>query len=120
MPLVYKQRQIYFTLMDFNEALEQVHKAYMNIGGVGSSGVGHVHFMYIACCLCNFFRVGNAKISRRKGRFQWNTGLSLHGLHLLFAACFGDEDMCTSCGSETTGRLYIEEGKKCISKCIII
>ena len=28
----------------------------------------HVHFMY-------FFRVGNAKISRRKGRFQWNTGL---------------------------------------------
>ena len=48
-----------------------------NIGGVGSSGVGHVHFMYISCCLCNFFRVGNAKISRRKGRFQWNTDLKL-------------------------------------------
>ena len=41
-----------------------------NLGGVGSSGIGHVHFMYISCCLCHFFRVGNAKNSRRKGRFQ--------------------------------------------------
>ena len=37
----------------------------------------HVYFMYISCCLCTFFRVGNAKISRRQGRFQWNTGLTL-------------------------------------------
>ena len=36
----------------------------------------HVYFMYISCCLCTFFRVGNAKNSRRKGRFQWNTGFS--------------------------------------------
>ena len=47
-----------------------------NIGGVGSSSIGHVHFMYISCCLCNFFRVANVKISGRKSRFQWNTGLS--------------------------------------------
>ena len=46
-----------------------------NIGGVGSSGVGHVHFMYISCCLCIIFRVGYAKISRRRGEFQWNMGL---------------------------------------------
>ena len=46
-----------------------------NIGGIGSSGVGHVYFMYISCCLCIIFRVGYAKISRRKGRFQWNMGL---------------------------------------------
>ena len=26
-----------------------------NIGGVGSSGVGHVYFMYISCCLCIIF-----------------------------------------------------------------
>ena len=55
-----------------------------NIGGVGSSGVGHVHFMYISCCLCIIFRVGYAKISRRRGEFQWNMGLRLdlimHGL----------------------------------------
>ena len=37
----------------------------------------HVHFMYISRCLCTFFRVGNAKISQRKGRFQWNTGFNL-------------------------------------------
>ena len=47
-----------------------------NIGGVGSSGVGHVHFMYISCCLCIIFRVGYAKISRRRGEFQWNMGLN--------------------------------------------
>ena len=41
-----------------------------NIGGVGSSGVGHVHFMYISCCLCIIFRVGYAKIS------QWNMGFN--------------------------------------------
>ena len=45
-----------------------------NIGGVGSSGVGHVHFMYISCCLCIIFRVGYAKISRRRGELQWNMG----------------------------------------------
>ena len=45
-----------------------------NIGGVGSSGVGHVYFMYISCCLCIIFRVGYTKISRRKGSFQWNMG----------------------------------------------
>ena len=45
-----------------------------NIGGVGSSGVGHVHFMYISCCLCIILRVGYAKISRRRGKFQWNMG----------------------------------------------
>ena len=47
-----------------------------NIGGVGSSGVGHVHFMYISCCLCIIFRVGYVKISRRRGKFQWNMGLN--------------------------------------------
>ena len=46
-----------------------------NIGGVGSSGVGHVYFMYISFCLCIIFRVGYAKIIRRKGGFQWSTGL---------------------------------------------
>ena len=46
-----------------------------NIGGVGSSGVGHVYFMYISCCLCIIFRIGYVKISRRKGSFQWNMGL---------------------------------------------
>ena len=48
-----------------------------NIGGVGPSGIGHVYFMYISCCLCIIFRVGYARISRRKGRFQWNTGFKL-------------------------------------------
>ena len=38
----------------------------------------HVEFMKISCCLCTFFRVGNAKISRCKGRFQWNTGSRLY------------------------------------------
>ena len=33
--------------------------------------------MYISCCLCTIFHVGNAKNSRRKGRFQWNTGLKI-------------------------------------------
>ena len=47
-----------------------------NIGGVGSSGVGHVYFMYISCCLCIIFRVGYAKISSRKGSFQWNMGFT--------------------------------------------
>ena len=45
-----------------------------NIGGVGYSGVGHVYFMYISCCLCIIFRVGYANISRCKGIFQWNMG----------------------------------------------
>ena len=45
-----------------------------NIGRVWSSGVGHVYFMYISCCLCIIFSVGYAKISRCKGRFQWNMG----------------------------------------------
>ena len=59
-----------------------------NICGVGSSGVGHVYFMYISCifhvyfmyissCFCIIFCVGYAKISRRKGRFQWNMGLGV-------------------------------------------
>ena len=48
-----------------------------NIGGIWSSGVGHVYFMYISC-LCIIFRVGYAKISRRKGRFQWNIGFSFY------------------------------------------
>ena len=34
--------------------------------------------MYISCCLCIIFRVGYAKISRRKGRFQWNMGLIVY------------------------------------------
>ena len=34
-----------------------------NIGGVGSSGIGHIHFMYISCCLCIIFRIGYVKIS---------------------------------------------------------
>ena len=37
----------------------------------------HVYFMYISSCLCIIFRVGYVKISRRKGRFQWNMGLRL-------------------------------------------
>ena len=51
-----------------------------NIGGIWSSGVGHVYFMYIlciSCCLCNIFRVGYARISRRKSIFQWNMGFRL-------------------------------------------
>ena len=62
-----------------------------NLGGIGSSGIGHVYFMYItcifhvyfmyiSCCLCIIFPVGYAKISRRKGRFQWNMGF--RGLHI--------------------------------------
>ena len=49
-----------------------------NIGGVGCSGVGHVYFMYISCCLCIIFRVGYAKIGRRKPSSQWNMGLCLN------------------------------------------
>ena len=30
--------------------------------------------MYISCCFFAIFRVGYAKISRRKGSFQWNMG----------------------------------------------
>ena len=37
----------------------------------------HVYFMYISCCLC-IFHVGYVRISRRKGRFHWNTGLTLN------------------------------------------
>ena len=37
----------------------------------------HVYFMHISCCLCIIFRVGYARISRRKGSFQWNMGLSI-------------------------------------------
>ena len=37
----------------------------------------HVYFIYISCCLCIIFRVGYVKISRLKGRFQWNTGLRI-------------------------------------------
>ena len=48
-----------------------------NIGGVGTSGVGHVHFMYISCCLCIIFRVGYVKISRRRGKFKWNMGYNV-------------------------------------------
>ena len=33
-----------------------------------------VCFTYISCCLCIIFRVGYAKISGRKGGFQWNMG----------------------------------------------
>ena len=47
-----------------------------NIGGVGSSGVGYVYFMYISCSLCIIFCFGYARISRRKPSFQWNMGLS--------------------------------------------
>ena len=52
-----------------------------NIGGVRSSGVGHVYFIHILCCLCIIFLVGYAKISLRKGSFQWN-------MQLIFP-CFG-------------------------------
>ena len=38
----------------------------------------HVYFMYISCCLCIIFRVGYAKISRRKGRFQWNMDFNFY------------------------------------------
>ena len=38
----------------------------------------HVYFMYISCCLCILFRVGYAKIGRRKPSFQWNMGFGLH------------------------------------------
>ena len=38
------------------------------------SCIFHVYFIYISCCLCIIFRVGYAKISRRKGSFQWNMG----------------------------------------------
>ena len=33
--------------------------------------------MYISCCLCIIFHVGYARISRRKGSFQWNMGLNV-------------------------------------------
>ena len=45
----------------------------------------HVYFMYISCCLCIIFRVGYAKISRRKGRFQWNTGFSVWETNMLLS-----------------------------------
>ena len=32
--------------------------------------------MYISCCLCIFFALAYVGISRRKGRFQWNTVFS--------------------------------------------
>ena len=41
------------------------------------SCIFHVYFMYIPCCLCIIFRVGLERISRHKGRFQWNTGLTV-------------------------------------------
>ena len=37
-----------------------------NMGGVGSSGVGHVHFMYISCCLCNFSALATRKSADAK------------------------------------------------------
>ena len=47
-----------------------------NIGGVGSSGVGHVYFMYISC----IFHVVCASFSAlaTQPSFQWNMGLKGH------------------------------------------
>ena len=52
-----------------------------NIGGIGSSGVGNVYYMYISCCLCIIFRISYARISRCKGRFQWNMGLNVFAVN---------------------------------------
>ena len=68
---------LFFVYISFASGSQREPHFQWNIGGVGSSGVGHVHFMYISCCLCIIFRVGYAKISRRSGKFQWNMGLSL-------------------------------------------
>ena len=66
----------FFVYISFPSGSQREPHFQWNIGGVGSSGVGHVHFMYISCCLCIIFRVGYAKISRRRGEFQWNMGLT--------------------------------------------
>ena len=68
---------IFFVYISFALGGQRKPHFQWNIGGVGSSGVGHVYFMYISCCLCIIFRVGYANISRRKGIFQWNMGLRL-------------------------------------------
>ena len=66
----------FFVYISFASGSQREPHLHRNIGGVGSSGVGHVHFMYISCCLCIIFRVGYAKISQRRGKFQWNMGFS--------------------------------------------
>ena len=46
-----------------------------NISGVGSSGVGHVYFMYISCIFHVVCASFSALATRRKGSFQCNMGL---------------------------------------------
>ena len=54
-----------------------------NIGCVrGPQREGLALAMYISCCLCNFFRVGYAKIILHDGCFWWNTGLRISCLIL--------------------------------------
>ena len=60
---------IFFVYISFASGSQREPHLQWNIGGVGSSGVGHIHFMYISCCLCIIFRVGYARIGRRKPVF---------------------------------------------------
>ena len=50
----------------------------------------HAYFMYISCCLCIIFRVGYAKISRRKPIFQWNMGFRLYWLYFHISPKYSD------------------------------
>ena len=68
---------IFFVYISFALGGQRKPHFQWNIGGFGSSGVGHVYFMYISYCLCIIFRVGYVNISRRKGIFQWNMGFNV-------------------------------------------
>ena len=78
---------IFFVYISFASGSQREPHFQWNIGSVGSSGVGHVHFMYISCCLCIIFRVGYAKISRRRGKFQWNMGFSISNIPYFDIEC---------------------------------
>ena len=67
-----------------------------NIGGVGSSGVGHVYFMYISCCLCIIFR----KIPVEYG--LKNTGVVVGNAYLVQASIFFQK-------SSTSARRALEQ-----------
>ena len=79
----------FFVYIPFASGSQREPHFQWNIGGVGSSGVGHVHFMYISCCLCIIFRVGYAKISRRRGKFRWNMGFTRMFIILLCTLSYG-------------------------------
>ena len=52
-----------------------------NIGGVGSSGIGHVYFMYISCCLCIILATRELADAKPVSSGIWALVLK-HGLRL--------------------------------------